>query len=261
MAKDFLLEKVYQDIRSYILENQQYGNIKLNQNQLAEQLQISRTPVIKALHMLESEGLVDNIPNRGFYIHVPTLREISELFTLRQALEVISASYVCRNGSEEDFRALDQCFEKFSNAEDIDYDEYFKADIHFHQIIFDLCDNRLIHKINDSLQIMPRVLSIGLLRHPRETLKEHLALIQAMRQRDDIKVRELARLHTENTRLYLEQLQHQLQSLGLDPDSISAKDITFRRNGLSPAIAGEESIKPSQVSPLHLAKKMKEANS
>ncbi len=235
MAKDYMIEKAYQGIRTYILENQRLGNVKLNQNQLAEQLQISRTPVIKALHMLESEGLVDNIPNRGFYIHVPTMREISELFTLRQALEMISASYVTRYGTEDNFQALEKCFEKFKGAEEIDYDEYFKADIQFHQMIFDLCDNRLIHKINDSLQIMPRVLSIGLLRHPRETLDEHLRLLQAMRQRDDARVQELARLHTENTRLYLERLQHQLQSLGLDPDSISAKDIAFRQSGPAPS--------------------------
>lgn len=236
MAKDFMIEKAYQGIRAYILENQRLGSIKLNQNLLAEQLQISRTPVIKALHMLESEGLVDNIPNRGFYIHVPTMREISELFTLRQALEMISASYVCRYGTEENFQALEQCFSAFQDAAEIDYDEYFKADIRFHQMIFDLCDNRLIHKINDSLQIMPRVLSIGLLRHPRETLEEHLQLLQAMRHRDEARVQELARQHTEITRTYLESLQRQLQNLGLDPDTISAKDITFRQNGVSSGV-------------------------
>lgn len=244
MAKDFMIEKAYQKIRTYILENQRQGSIKLNQNLLAEQLQISRTPVIKALHMLESEGLVDNIPNRGFYIHIPTMREISELFTLRQALEMISASYVCRYGTEENFNALEQCFAPFKDTDEIDYDEYFKADIRFHQMVFDLCDNRLIHKINDSLQIMPRVLSIGLLRHPRETLDEHLQLLSAMRHRDEVCVQKLARLHTENTRLYLEQLQHQLQSLGLDPDTISAKDITFRQNDISGSI-------PSRMEGVH----------
>lgn len=230
MAKDILIETAYNGIRNYILENQYQGNIKLNQNELAKDFNISRTPVVKALHMLEGEGLVDNIPNRGFFIHVPTIREISELFTLRQGLEMIAASYVCQYGTEENFQALENCFACFIGVETIEYDLYYAADIRFHQMIFDLCDNRLIHKINDSMQIMPRIFSIGLLRHPRETIDEHLQMVQAMRSRDEIRVQELARTHTENTKRYLEQLQRQLKVLGLDPDRISAKDIAFRGN-------------------------------
>ena len=227
MAKDFMIESVYQQLRAYVLENQLNDHMKLNQNTLAEQLNVSRTPVVKALYMLESEGLVDNIPRRGFYIHTPTVREVSELFTLRQALEVIAVSGLCRHGRPEDFDTLEACFAPFMAEKEIDYDTYHQADIRFHQLIFSFCHNRLITRINDSLQIMSRVLSFGLLRDPAETLKEHQDILQAMRNRNEAQARELARRHTEKSCQYLDHAQQQLLSLGLDPDQISAKDIHF----------------------------------
>ena len=227
VAKDLKIDAVYRGVRAYILEHQNEGAPKLNQNVIAEKLQASRTPVVKALHMLESEGLVDNIPNRGFYIHEPTIREISELFSVRQGLEMIAAANVSEHGTEEDFQALERCFSGFSDAAEINCCEYIRADICFHQKLIALSGNQMIARINESFQIIPRVLSIGLLRHPRETMDEHFRLVRAMRSRDKLRSQELARLHTENTCGYLDRLQRQLRSLGMDPDAIPAKKITL----------------------------------
>ena len=60
-----------------ILANQFAPNQRINQSQLATELGVSRTPVIKALHMLVAEGLLDNIPNKGFYIHKLTIKELA----------------------------------------------------------------------------------------------------------------------------------------------------------------------------------------
>ena len=52
MAKDFMMESVYHQVRHIVLRNQMNDGMKLNQNALSEQLHVSRTPVVKALHML-----------------------------------------------------------------------------------------------------------------------------------------------------------------------------------------------------------------
>lgn len=230
MAKDILIEQAYQYIRNYVLENQQHGNIKINQNMLAKELGVSRTPVVKALNMLAAEGMVDNIPNHGFYIHVPTIRELSELFMLRQSFDMISGTYICQYGTEEDIQALEAIFAPFVGQESIDYQAYFEADKRFHRKLFDLCDNRLLHRISDQLQIMDRIFSIGLFRQPKETIHEHLAMLRAFRQRDESKAQELMYTHIELTRRYLDTLQRQLKALGIDPDTVSAKDVVFRNS-------------------------------
>lgn len=228
MAKDIWTEKIYQELRTYVLDNQQHGKIKINQNALAEQLGVSRTPVVKALHMLESEGMVDNIPNRGFYIHVPTLRELCELFALRQCFEMTASAYVCRHASNEDLQDLEALFQPFVGKETIDYDEYFAADKQFHRMVFKLCGNHLMHRINDQMRIMERSFSIGLFRQPKETLNEHIEMVKAFRAGDEVRAQELMLMHTDITRRYLENLQRQLKTLGLDPDLVSAQDVTFR---------------------------------
>lgn len=239
VAKDLKIDSVYQEVRAYVLGHQNEGSLKLNQNTISEKLQISRTPIVKALHILETEGLVDNIPNRGFFIHVPSVREISELFNIRQGMEIVAAGYVCQYGTEEDFRMLEGCFDGFSDDGEIDCEKYIQADICFHQTLISLCDNQFVHKINESFQVIPRVLSIGLLRHPRETLGEHFQMVQAMRSRDKVRTRELTLQHTDTTCNYLDQLQRQLRSLGMDPDTIPARKITLTY-GKSECIARQE---------------------
>lgn len=227
MARDILCEKAYQGVRQYVVANQQNGNTKINQSELSNQLGISRTPIVKALHMLESEGLVDNIPNKGFYIHALTLRELSELFMLRQSLEMISGAYICQYGTEKDFQEMEEIFAPFVGADPIDYDRYFEADKQFHSKLFNLCDNRLMHRLNDQMQIMERIFSIGLFRKPKETLGEHLQMLQIFRQRDEIKAQEMMHMHTDLTRRYLENLYRQLKTIGVNPDTILAKDVAF----------------------------------
>lgn len=218
-------EEIYQEIRNRILRNEIPPNAKINQKDLALELGVSRTPVIKALHMLEADGLVDNVPNRGFYFHVTTLRELSELFTLRQSLEMIAAMHAAEHGTEESFAQLHALFQPFIDATEIDYDRYYYADQAFHSAILQMCDNSLMHKINDSLQIMERAFSFGLLRPPAETLQEHLNIIEALRSRDAVKAQDVARAHTEITKRSLQNAENQMRRIGLNPDKLSVFDV------------------------------------
>ena len=78
---------VYERVRTMILQNEFPAGIKINQNAVAKQLGTSRTPVANALHKLETEGLVDSIPQTGFFAHHLTARELLDLFALREALD------------------------------------------------------------------------------------------------------------------------------------------------------------------------------
>jgi DNA-binding GntR family transcriptional regulator len=222
-------EGVYREIRSRILKGNFQIKQRINQNTLADELHVSRTPVIKALHMLEADGLVDNIPNRGFYIHVPTLREITELFMLRQSFEMISAMYVAEFGTDEQFDELDTIFSEFNYTDKIDREKYFEADKAFHKRIFEMCDNSIIHNLDRSMQIFDRSFMVGLLRPPQETLKEHLDIIQTLRSRDPVRAQDMARAHTESTKRHLLNIDRQIRTLGINPDTLSLQDAIQRQ--------------------------------
>lgn len=223
---------VYQQIRKRILDGQFPAQQKINQNVLSEELGVSRTPVIKALHMLEAEGLLDNIPNRGFYIHKPTLREITELFMLRQSLEMISAMYAAEYGTDAQFDQLEALFDEFRGVDHIDPVRYFQADKAFHRKVVEMCDNSLMHRINESMQIMDRSFSAGLLRPPEQTLVEHLDIIEAFRSHDSIKAQDVTRAHTETTKRHLMNIDRQIRAMGFNPDTMPVSD-AIRGSGTS----------------------------
>lgn len=198
-----------------ILANQFAPNQRINQSQLATELGVSRTPVIKALHMLVAEGLLDNIPNKGFYIHKLTIKELAELFMIRQCLEMIAAIHAAEYGQTKDFDEMEALFAPFVGQSDIDKEAYFAADRKFHTKMFDMCDNALMKQIDGSLQILSRAFVSGLLRPPQETLKEHLEMIAAMRARDPMRAQEAARNHIEVTKRMLQETERQMQILGI----------------------------------------------
>ena len=218
-------DNIYKSIRNMVLNNELLPDQKLNQNTLAETLGVSRTPVIKALHMLEAEGLVDNIPNRGFYIHKTTLKELVELYMLRQSLEMIAANNLVETGTDEQIDQLNALFAPFIGQDVINVDAYFSADKQFHSLMMDWCNNSLLRVMNETLRLMDRTFSFGLLRPPKETLGEHLAIIDALRSRDAVRVQEVSRLHTEVTKQNLQNISKQIRALGIDASKLNINEI------------------------------------
>ena len=221
-------EACYLMIREMLLKHDFEEGERIEQNNLALSLGVSRTPVIKALHMLVSEGLIDYRENRGFFVHVTTLRELTELFVIRQALETVAATSLAITGTEEQFDQLESFFRPFINCNNIEYDAYYKADREFHMLMIEMCDNSLLKKMNSSLQLMARSLSFGLLRPPEITLDEHLKIIRALQNRDVELTQQVTHAHTENTKTKLLQLNRQMLSLGIDSNRLSVKDIFTR---------------------------------
>ena len=66
---------VHRSLLSMIVSGELAPGTKINQDRLAARLGVSRTPVVKALHLLSAQGLVDAAPNRGFRVHKATVAE------------------------------------------------------------------------------------------------------------------------------------------------------------------------------------------
>lgn len=220
--KTLSTEEVYQKIREMILKQSFEKGQRIHQGQLSATLGVSRTPVIKALQRLVSDGLVDNVPNRGFYIHTLTLRELSELFMVRQALEIVAATHAVEHGTDEAFDRLEALFDEFRHTQTIDPKKYYLADQRFHTMLFDMCDNTMLHQLNNSQQILSRTFTTGLLRPPCQTLQEHLELIAQLRARNSAGAQETARNHTEITRRMLQETDRQMRILGLETPAMTA---------------------------------------
>ncbi|ADG06844.1 GntR family transcriptional regulator [Kyrpidia tusciae] len=105
----------YETIRGWILEGTLAPGERLREEQLAERLGVSRTPVREALRRLETEGLVRLIPNRGAAVTAYSTADIRHYFDLRVLLEGYAAAQAALYRTSDDvetLRALTHRFEE-----------------------------------------------------------------------------------------------------------------------------------------------------
>lgn len=217
--------EVYSRLRDMIVMRVIPSGSKIKQEHIAEMLNTSRTPVVNALHKLESGGLVDYIPNQGFYVHKVTVKELLDLFSFRLALDAIVIEDLVHTLTDAQIDELYGLFEPFMHADPIDATAYHLADMRFHSSLIEWCDNELARRVNDTFNILNRSYLAGLIRPPEDTLGEHLAIINAFRKRDLATAKNAAAYHVDCTRQMLAATVSNLRSLGANPADIHLDDL------------------------------------
>jgi len=216
---------IYLSLRNRIINHEFEPGQKLNQRMIAEQYGVSNTPVIKALHRLTSEGLVDNIVNRGFVVHSTNLKELVDLYELREALEVTAVADLATLSREETQQIAEEIDALMREGGTGNTEKYRQADIALHNTILNRCSNEMLRNINEAHQILNRTYLPGLLRDTKETWEEHRAIAEAIGNRDQEAAREAMRKHISITKQSIASLVGKLTALGLNPRNILVDDL------------------------------------
>ncbi len=87
IPRQVLHQAVAQRLRQRIVEGQLAPGAKLNERELSELLQVSRTPLREAIKMLAAEGLVELLPNRGAAVATMSAQDVADTFELIAGLE------------------------------------------------------------------------------------------------------------------------------------------------------------------------------
>jgi len=106
--RKFTKQEMYEDLRRAILEGQLQPGERLWEERLAEQYQLSRTPVREVLTRLEVEGLVEQAPHRGCFVRSFSPDELRDIYDMRVVLEGYAARRAALNLTEEQLSRLDQ---------------------------------------------------------------------------------------------------------------------------------------------------------
>ena len=101
MPKESLTDKAYHRIKAWIIGFRLKPGTHLSIQDLAEALNISRTPVREALSRLEQEYLVVRAPMKGFAVKAVDLKEIEDLFAVRTAIELLSVRQAAKRMNPE----------------------------------------------------------------------------------------------------------------------------------------------------------------
>lgn len=191
-------QSAYRRLLDEIRRGELLPGARLRENELAERLGISRTPVREAIRQLESDGLVAHLPRQGATVRTLDYPEIMELYEMRAVLEGTAARLAARGASEveiAELRALNDELAKAGHGR-----EAYELNRQFHLTLLDAAKNRFLVKATDALQKTMFILGTSTLIEPeraRQAVAEHKAILDALEKRDDTKAENLMRTHIE----------------------------------------------------------------
>jgi len=197
--------KAYEALKEAILKMDIYATpepVMLDERALSERLGVSRTPIREAIAMLEQDGFVKTVPRRGIIVVRRTKAEIVDMIRAWAALESMAARLITTTARKKDISALRDFFKDFNLRDRLPedhVDEYSKANIAFHQSLISLSESPvLVDMTNDILLHVRgyRQLTIGRTERIAASLPEHLAIIEALEERNTELAEKRARDHT-----------------------------------------------------------------
>lgn len=197
-----LREVVSETLRQSIQDGVLKPGERLMEIPLAEELGVSRTPIREAIRKLELEGFVVMIPRRGTYVANITLKDITQVFEIRSALEELAAGLAAERITEDELEALERMIVKIGDliaAKDID--AIVAADVEFHEVLYKASRNERLAEIVHNLREQTfrfRTYSMNQPGRLAKTWEEHRQLVEALASHNITQARKIAALHMEH---------------------------------------------------------------
>lgn len=195
--------RVFNKLREDILGGVYKENDELRESTLANELGVSRTPVREALRNLEIEGLVAIIPNRGAFVTGISEKDIRDIYTIRSYLEGLCAKWACQYITQEQLDEMEETiYLSTFHARRSHFDQLLDLDNKFHDLIYKASGSKMLnHVLTDFHHYVERVRKVSISRKDRamRTIKEHEAILEAIRKRDGDLAETLAHEHMMQT--------------------------------------------------------------
>lgn len=176
-------------------------NQRINQDAVARELGVSKTPVREALRWLERDGLVRLEQNRGAFVAEFTDRDLFEIYELRELLEPHAAAIACAVATRADVAELRDLRDRIAAVWSEHPMEAFELNREFHHRLCAPCQNDLLMHLlglvwsqQAALRIFTHYATAGEAFAER-THAEHRTILEAYAARDSARVRELVRNH------------------------------------------------------------------
>ena len=199
-----LHEQVARKLRTMLVEGRIAAGAKLNERELSERLQVSRTPLREAIKQLAAEGLVALLPHRGAVAIQLDEHEVAHSFELMAALEGLSGELAAQRISDAELQAIRALhFEMLAAFTRRDLSAYYRLNAQIHAAINAAAKNPVLARIyaqtNARLQAL-RFRSNQDERKWKRAVKEHSQMIDALAAHDAPAMRALLIAHLNNKR-------------------------------------------------------------
>jgi len=194
-----LYEDVADRLREQIFSKQLASGSWLDEQSLADQFGISRTPMREAIKVLASEGLVTIKMRRGAYVTEVARTDLEQIFTILSLLEGQAAKETATKATEAELNMLDHLHHRLEKAAaDRDIEQFFEINVKFHELIQEIAGNRWMNGVIADLRKVLKLhrkdslTSTGRLQN---SLVEHREILRSILKRDEVAAELAMRKH------------------------------------------------------------------
>jgi DNA-binding GntR family transcriptional regulator len=176
----------------------------VDEKSLCEKLNVSRTPIREALHLLHGEGLITILPRRRIYVNELKLEDIEKIYQVVGPLEGEAALAAIEKMSEEDIQQLENLTKDMRQSlERGDFDKYEHTNMKIHDLFLEKNDNEILNRIVRLLkkryytfpQIMTKkkILKKEIPQWDLVSMEYHEKMVELCKKRDKKGIRKLIR--------------------------------------------------------------------
>ena len=189
-------------IKKMILEKKLSSKVPLSELKLASMIGMSRTPIREALKKLKNEGIVIVSDKKGYFLNIPTAKEIKDLYEVRVILELAAAKLAIQRLHPDEIKEFEKKILRFK--EELDKADEGESDVvqlgkKLHFFIIESAGNNkleeLVKKLYEQIEIS-RVYSDY--KRRKEGVDEHLRIVNALKERDLEKTQGSLEEHLQN---------------------------------------------------------------
>lgn len=193
-------EAVLSHLRGKIVRFELPPGERIDIDEVATSLQVSRMPVRDALHQLSREGLVTIFPHKGVEVSVLVSEQVEELFAIRESLESLALERAAPRLEAAHWQQIDAVLDR-AEQQDISWSEWAACNNEFHTLIYvqsgwkELLAQIQIRRTNVERYLYKHLSSAGL----QKSNNEHRMLAAALKRRDVNEAKSLLRNHLLGT--------------------------------------------------------------
>ena len=194
LQRDTLPMQVLNKLMDWIMDGKLKMGEKLNTEELARQLGVSRMPIREALKSLEKMGLAESIPYVGVKLVSLGQEDVLQIYLMRQLLEPLAAGEACKKITEEQIHELEEIHKEYIpivEADEIDAKKLYLQNRKFHFAIYSISEmDRVCARIEslwDTLSFFKLIYGRDVIKNTngaKNMIAEHQGYIDALKDRD-----------------------------------------------------------------------------
>lgn len=196
-------EIAYEVLKKAIITGEIPAGERIVETDYADRLHISRTPLREALRKLERDGLVEYVMRRGVVVRAFTIDDVREIYTIRNALEMLTLPSIIENATEEDIRHLREKLAEMDllqEKDDVEGLSPLAREFHWDLTCISR-QKRILRVIEGQDEYIRRFSAMSIRQENRRTAahQEHHLLVDYVEKKDLLHFTELTRKHIERS--------------------------------------------------------------